>query len=478
MKIELNLYEQIVSLWRSRTTVKALFVLVVSLNSVLFTITSVVFRVFDKYKIIEGVDGFLAFLIQAAGIFGVANLLLLVFWSYWRRVPTINPPQLGVFFCPHAEPACKDLVHSLYDQFKKDLRDRSLSSIVSHSLLPENVSITGMEDARDLLAKSNARLIVYGSLQRGKIQGTLTEGFKTVSFTIRHRNLAEHEILPIADSMASFLANRSFVSREDNSFFEQHVVAENLGEVACFFIALALNLDGQYNDAAQILEVLRESLGSKRKAQPTNPHIQRFYDQVIEDLISCLAQQFTEEYDHHVVENISDHTVSEHVTKCSTILDRIQQLSPSPDEHDLVRAILHFHAGDLLAARACVSRASKSLPRSDVGPHLSFAFLNLWEEKYPAALRAYRRASGCTRIHPRVIMSVIQFLGGLVSKHPEKPQLRYGLAYVNESFFDSKRAIEEYERFLEESRDANSKGLSLLRNDATQRLATLREVAE
>jgi hypothetical protein len=57
--------------------------------------------------------------------------------------------------------------------------------------------------------------------------------------------------------------------------------------------------------------------------------------------------------------------------------------------------------------------------------------------------------------------------------HPDKKQLWFGLAFVNDWFFDRDSAKQDYRRFIEETETSREKGLWAMREHARLRLEEL-----
>jgi len=118
--------------------------------------------------------------------------------------------------------------------------------------------------------------------------------------------------------------------------------------------------------------------------------------------------------------------------------------------------------------------ALNALPKSDPAPYLSKAFLALWEKSYPTALRFYYKARARTGYESDLIVGIIRFFSGVIDQHKERGDLRFGLAFVNDWFFDREAAKEEYERFLQETRGSQASGLNALHEHARIRLREMK----
>jgi hypothetical protein len=85
------------------------------------------------------------------------------------------------------------------------------------------------------------------------------------------------------------------------------------------------------------------------------------------------------------------------------------------------------------------------------------------------------RAKRYVTTNPLNITTVIRFFHGVIEARGDKKQLRFGLAFVNDWFFDREAGAIEYRRFLQETETVREKGLGLLREHARLRLAELKK---
>ncbi len=206
--------EHINNFWKDRSTIKGLIVFYFFINPILMFFVPVAYFVFKNIKFIETTTSFLIFIFSVIIFFILVNLGILIIWFYWRRIPRISEPNIGVVFAPHSDSECSDLIYTLYEQFKLDISKRRLSNKITHKILPKNHVIKDHIDARNLLDKTNAKLIIHGYIQKGKINDEITEGFKTISFTLKHRTLLPAERDPVLRDLAAAMAYRTLHQEE------------------------------------------------------------------------------------------------------------------------------------------------------------------------------------------------------------------------------------------------------------------------
>jgi len=60
----------------------------------------------------------------------------------------------------------------------------------------------------------------------------------------------------------------------------------------------------------------------------------------------------------------------------------------------------------------------------------------------------YMRAGKCKDYNIQTVMSVLQFLNTMLRIYPDRKELLFALAFVNDRFLDQKVALYDYQAFL------------------------------
>lgn len=468
-----GLLDQFEELWKRRSALKSLIAFLIILNILFASLASILHVILSNIKFLSKPEDYFTFYSYSAVVISLANVLLLCIWAYWRSVPRLVDQKIGILFAPNSDRDCEELVFSLYEQFKQDLSSRSISKRITHKLLPRDMAVNNADEANRMIELSGARLLIYGNVRKGNIDGEHTEGFESISFTVRHRNLAEAEVKPVLTGLANALVYRSFVSKAKNSFIDKRTLVVNIGEVASFFIAMALTLDGELNEAETILEELLSTLDGKLLNSRNMIQLNLFRNSVSSCLTVTLEARCSQIYFEHVVDNVTQRYVDKYAQECMELQERIVALNPRTSKYYLMDAILHFHFGDIGKAKNCVKKALSLSPVNSAAPYYSAAFLDLWQERYDRALTYYLKAEECTDNTHDMIRSLFLFLQSIARSHPEKIQIKFGLAYINDRFYDSVKAIEDYESFLGATNDVNK--YKRLRDYATKHLELLKQ---
>lgn len=192
-------------------------------------------------------------------------------------------------------------------------------------------------------------------------------------------------------------------------------------------------------------------------------------------MISCLTVALTSKvrfiFEKYLVDNILNENFNNYADQCMDIINQLIMHNKNTGEFYLQRAILYFHYRKINEAKDSVKTANDLSPKNDPSPFLSFAFLALWTEEYSIALNNYIRAEKYRKQDVKVTMQVLTFLQAVTRAHPEKVQIKFGLAFVNDKHFDTLQAKKDYKEFID--LNGNNPKLDNLISYAVRRLNEL-----
>ena len=464
----------IARIYEDRASRRALVALILLLNFLLYFIFWLADHILSRAGIISPTNFLMLVGVAFVGWF-IAHAVLIVVWFAWREPPKIHPGEIGVLFVGQGEPECDEVIAHLYRQLKHDLAARGLSRVIVQSLLPEKYVVRTHIEAARLLEITGARLILYGDVQQGMIKGHTTKGFQQISFVVKHRPLTQQEILPFSKTIAAALALRSFSFSDSNSFIEKNIVVENMSEVSRFFIGAALALDGKIDESIPVIEELLHEVELKPLQRPREairkPQLDLFNKSIKDVLKYAYMRRLSIFYETQILDFITKRDIDPKMRQYEMMLDQIEKITPDKREWALTRAVVAFHFGNYREAHRFLKAAQAFLP-NDPTPYISMAFLALWQGKYPSALKNYYKASRRREMDTSVVVGILRFFYAVMEAHPDKKQLRFGLAFVNEWFFDQYTARREYQLFLDETDDSQT-NIKVLRDHAEIRLHQL-----
>ncbi|NUM79227.1 hypothetical protein HUU42_00375 [bacterium] len=462
MRSPLEFINEIKKIWPQRSTLKGLIWFWISLILFLSVLFTPIFFILKESELVSSKD-FRSYVLIYIFCTAICHLLLFCFWLYWRLLPSSHSMKTTIYFSPHSDEECTDLIHKLYENFCNDLKKRGLSNRIVPYILPQNQTILNPRDAVEKLATTGARLAIHGEIEKGMINGEEASGFKKISFTVKHRAINEDEAKILDNDFRSAFEDRRFFISEKNSFIEKSVVIDNLSEVSCFFIAIAMYLDNDLNGSEELFEHLFHTIKVKTK---TDSRLSSFQSSINRFLSLVYSERLYFLYSKSLMNNITNPRLNDEARKCLMLLKKMEQLDTLPLIYYLQYSIINFHFGNIIEAERIINDAKKTF-KNDMIPFFSSAFLNLWKGDYAAAVKDYIKLCRW-EYENNVIYSVISFLLGIVELHPEKHQIKFAVAFLNDRFLDKNQAIIDYQAFIDATE--NAKDYQILRNYAISQL--------
>jgi tetratricopeptide (TPR) repeat protein len=292
-------------------------------------------------------------------------------------------------------------------------------------------------------------LAIYGTFQKGNLNHEVIEGFRSIAFTVIHRQLKPEATPSIANHIAAALDARKFAIRDKNSFIDQDVVINNLSEVSRFFIGLALTLELKINEAREILEPLLHETELKANAKANNPKLEKFAHAIRCCLAVIYEASLANTYNARLIEHITDRSCDDAALECKRYLEQLKKINAVNSSYYLSEAILLFHFGDVDAAIKAIEHARRLAPFANSAHHFSFAFLHLWKGEYKKSFMQYVRAGKWANPDMIVIMNLLTFLATIRRLHPTRIEIIFSQAFINDRFLDQQVALEDYHAFLD-----------------------------
>lgn len=439
--------QQLNNIWRDRANHSSLLIFFIILNSTFTPAVLWLNNTLSSLKYLNTPEQSIFIDITTTLVIIITNVILIIFWIYWRSLPKFQPNEIGILFAPHYDSECADLVQLIFKRFIYELEDRLPENNIRPVFLPQNHKVKNDKEAIYLLEKTEARLVVFGIFERGNIKGEKISGFKKVSFIVKHRELIEGEEKPVMEDIATALAFRDFIIRESDNFIEKDIVVNNLTEVALFFVALGLTLDSCIDTSIEILEELLLSVEKKYKKPCSNQ--QKYFIKSIKRCYSvALNSKYLEFSRSTIMENVTDHNYDNEFRKGEKLLKKLFDINPQKSEYPLRQAIYDFHFGNIDQAFKNISKAKIMVNGKDASPYFSFAFLCLWKEQYKRAISEYKKAFNAERQSIYVYIDVLYFIQCFQKKHPSRPEFIFALGFMNYNFFDEKQGIQDYKNFI------------------------------
>lgn len=435
-------------LWYERSTVRALVTFLFFLNALLSSSATWLLSFLGNMESFKDPKSLFALQIAVVVSLLLANAILIILWYYWRSAPTCKPHENTILFSPHYNSECGKLVQSIFERLVYELDRRNMSDSMKAIWLSRNLKVKNSEEANLLISKTNARLIIYGMVDKGNVENEGFNGFKNISFHLRHRRLAKIEEGAVTEDLANALAYRTFTAKENNNFIDNEIVTNNLTEVTLFFISLALTLESKLTEAISILKPLYNQLAVISQRKAISPQMRSFTSSVRRCYAVALDARYNKFYKDHLIGNITDRQHDDYFRKGENLLSELLEVDPQRSEYPLRQAIFDFHFDRIDAAFSNIAKARRLAPENDPAPHFSFAFLCLWRGQYKRAVMEYNKVASCSNHNISVFGPVLDFIQNIYSKHPSRIEYLFALGFINHYFFDIEKSRQDYTQFL------------------------------
>ena len=365
-------------------------------------------------------------------------------WFRARHIPKSEPGRAGVFFTSSYSPELEKEVTQLRERLYLEIKTRDLLNLIELRVLPANVKISDMHVASLILRKSAGTLVVWGPYEKAFQEGRRVVGFPKVNFTYSHPANVSQEF---HSQVSTSLTGRRWVFEENNEAIEKSLVIENLAQVALNIIGMVLLVQGYFEKAEAILGVLDAELDLLRP-QPNLPsEVVTFCANVRKNRLRCVGLQVRKEYMEVFRSQGIFHATSQELNRWQSKIDAAIKL----DKRDSVvlKAIICFIQNRQVDAKKAVKKAAQCAPIADPTPDFCEAFLCLFSDEFRKARSSYKRALAKKGSHNRpLIAEIVEFIGQVIERHPDKFQFHYALGILNEQRLDRSVASNEYQAFI------------------------------
>lgn len=440
--------DELKKFWPERATPCGLIVLLFSLNLTLLPIANWVYGKIKDFGFNKETQFPFLFFSSTFVIILLPNLIAFLIWLYWRSMPRFQCHENAILFAPHYDPECGSLVQSIFQRFVFELGNRVPENCITPKFLLPHQKVHNSEEANRLLNETGARLVVYGLFDQGESAGGKISGFKSVSFTVKHRNLMNWEQSAVIEDLVNALAFRAFTINSANSFIEKDIVVNNLTEVALFFVALALTLESKLDIALGILKDLHSNIKSSIKLKRNSPYLKRFFRSILRCYSVALNAKFMNFFNSKLLDNITDRNYDMIFLQGEKILKDLFEIDSRKDLYFLRQAIFDLHFDRIHEAFENIGKAKKLAPQNEPSPLFSLAFLCLYKGQYKRAISEYKKILNITNHSSEVLGHVLYFIQTFYERYPARPEFLFALGFMNQNFFDIDQAGLDYSRFL------------------------------
>jgi tetratricopeptide (TPR) repeat protein len=304
--------------------------------------------------------------------------------------------------------------------------------------------IKTIEDAKKVILKCRAKFMLWGIVRTRNFDGKPYLVFDVRSI-VSHGEIVETATNALADEMAQLLPRRVLISKQDD-LVELEFNATNIDLAGRYIIAETLYLSGDREFALQLFEELGDQL-SRIQTAVLPDTLRHHVGLLIAKVTQCrLVIHLNDGNDSLMTwrrtrraEDLED--AVGHIKKADALMLGTYGSA-------LIWSIYYFIQGDIPGARK-ILQPWNSASSQDATWALNQAFLYLYEGKLREAKRfyeiAFRRDIGSS-----TVLEVEEFMEWMLSEHPDKVQINYGLGMINYCIKEEPGIAKEYfERFVQ-----------------------------
>src|ERR1035437_3018702 len=232
--------------------------------------------------------------------------------------------------------------------------------------------------------------------------------------------------------LTSSFSIEDFQMLEENSFLHPKFVGDNLSNFACAFIGMGLTAERKHDAGREIWQNLFQK--SKAKLNGAFNEKQTKFSQFISRWFQWNEYSWLIDYHNkNLVDKITSRSGDQFAAICEQRLKLMLELNPKSPDYLHYQAILQFHRGNTRDALNTIGEIEKLIPQG-MSPMFSRAFLTLWQRKYKPAMRCFKKLGKLNSLPPPFVMSVIAFYESLIVQYPDRHELKFGSAFVNDFF--------------------------------------------
>lgn len=375
---------------------------------------------------------------------GIA-LVAYVYWMWDNRVPEIPRGRVGLVLAitcdddDHDRQVRADLIASLQTAVSADAAQTKfyLLDLPRHHA----VTVQDYEAAYRMLQRARGHFMVFGTVRKRHVYGKPVHLVR-LEGVVRHLPVAETVSQEISADFRATLPRRRQIPIE-NDAFEFEVTSEWTDVAARYVIGLAAMASGDLEYAEVLLRSVEERLRLGPVSGAPLGHVSR-----------RLPERFVQLYEAWLDVLYRSYYVSRDLSALRAavpVVERLLKRAPSSYSGLLLKGMMAFllHR-DLDAAKRSIGACRRI---RDVAWRYSLAFLYAYEGNMREARDQYREAFAGRLSDVTLPVQCEEFIGIVLAQEPDKAQLHFCAAEINEfAKQDLAAAAREYRLFLEHPR--------------------------
>lgn len=431
------------------------------------TVWALIFGVVLSIIAFSSVNGFIKEILSDTNtrflVYVIIILLWVLYWAHYKFcLPKNKKHMVGLVVAIHTESSHEEnrLRADLISNLQKSILNEGLGNLINIIVL-KNHFCEKIKDARDVYnmrKKVKGHFYLFGKAKRRK-DGE-NKYFLDLDGLVVHTPVDMHTSSALSQDFISVLPKEIsfFESMEFKGF---RITADIIYLAVKYITGIASYLSGDPNLAIKLHTNLKDEFD---KLKPLPPNIQKIKNKVpslLSDEELFIARSYY---------------IKEDFPNMEKQVSKALEINPNSYGAWLVKAIVDFRfKNDPVEALKSIKMAKRYVKNTGEWRY-SQAFLQLWLEKYPDAIRTIDKIIKCSYFHePITATEVEQFNLKLLKEGKFKPQLYFWLGFIN---YKKTNNLPKSLEYLEEFEKKCTDEMLPLKNKSTPYLREIKKMMQ
>lgn len=389
-------------------------------------------------------------------------LSLLVWIFVIRRLPKFSVDQIGILIAlTGSDQATDEELIRLHRKIDTIIIQEGFKGKIIVKSVPIRLVPKEEKKAHSLRDKCNARLIIWGNVDRGNINNQAHTIFVPIFFSYKV-NLNQRDFAPLHRNISNILKQRKWLIADNNNAIDRTYLAENIEEISIYIIGLVLYFNKDLDKAIDLLLRILKKYQSKQ--------FQSEDDKIAMNNIRNLIENTYGSKIRSLELWPGSKKIEESIKLANSLTEEIKDFGFNSFAL-LIEAQVAFAQRNLSVSRKICHECFKYYPKNPA-PYFSLAFLAYYEKDLDDGFKYLFQALGNNvfLIGDQFISLARWYIESL-NEDPKKLYLNFPLGIMyNDLIKDKILAIEYLEKFVNNYKEDESKIFKKMIYESKKRL--------
>ncbi len=380
------------------------------------------------------------------------SILALTIWLLNKRIIPFANDEVGILISIQKinNEADKDLL-LIYEKLTSLLSTDSMQTSIKIRVLPDRLCPKSAEKAHKIKKRLNARLIIWGDVDKGNVANQKFTKFSPIRFSYRI-GLPPVYANQINSVITGILKNKNWLIRESDDLFDREDLTKNIKEICYFMIGAILYFSRDFERSLSILKILLKDINDKPVKDRTDAILVFHFNSIINNIISSYSLSLelwpnskNKEKYLKIAENL--------VTQCRETGFEVMAL--------LMESQISFANNQPITNSIGFAKKAEALSRNDPGIFFSLAFLYFYNKDLKNGWfylsKALSQSKKYTGAFVKQFVTIIRWYEESFKEDKEKAYLSFPLGVLYYKLIDDKKlAKDSLQSFIREYQNVHT----------------------